>query len=83
MAHQDDGAWFAPRRRGYGAGLPIHPAGWGLLAGFIVVIGLAALLLPYSIIAYLVVVAAASAAFILISARKTRGGWRWRGGGKE
>ena len=37
MSERDDGAWFAPKRFGYGAGLPIAWQGWALLAGYIAV----------------------------------------------
>jgi hypothetical protein len=78
----DDDAWFAPKRNGYGSGLPIARQGWLALIGYVLLIALAGFLIPYSWIAYLVIVVAATAAFILLCARKTRGGWRWRRGGK-
>lgn len=34
----NDGAWFAPKRLGYGAGLPIAWQGWLLLGGHVAVI---------------------------------------------
>lgn len=34
----DDKAWFAPKRYGYGSGLPIAWQGWALLAGLIVLV---------------------------------------------
>lgn len=30
-----DGAWFAPKRYGYGTGLPIAWQGWTLLGGYL------------------------------------------------
>ena len=35
MADREDGAWFAPKRYGFGAGLPIAWQGWALLLGTI------------------------------------------------
>ena len=68
--------WFAARRFGYGAGVPIAWQGWAVLAAF--VLGLAAATtwlsggLRVGAITALVMVLAA------ISAPKTEGGWRWR-----
>lgn len=78
----DDDAWFAPKRYGYGSGLPIKRAGWYALAGYVAVMALGAFLLPYSPLAYAIIVAAATAAFVILCARKTRGGWHWRWGGR-
>lgn len=79
----DDGAWFAPKRFGYGAGLPITRAGWIVTIGYILLITGAAFLVPYSFIAFGVIVLAATAAFLVVTAQKTRGGWHWRWGGKD
>jgi hypothetical protein len=80
---QDDDAWFAPKRYGYGTGLPVSWQGWAILAGYVLLIAAAGFLIPYSRVAFIGIVAAATAAFILVCAQKTRGGWRWRWGGKD
>jgi hypothetical protein len=72
--------WFAPKRYGYGAGLPIAWQGWTVTIGFIVLLGLAAWLIRYSWIAHFSIVATLAMAFVIIAARSTRGGWRWRWG---
>lgn len=89
MLHKlfESGDWFAPKRYGYGAGLPIKWQGWVLIASFIgVIVGLKQLQqdlagregwLPE------VMMLAALVLFILIAARKTRGGWRWRWGERD
>ena len=46
MSERDDGAWFAPKRFGYGAGLPIAWQGWALLAGYIAAVSYTHLTLP-------------------------------------
>jgi hypothetical protein len=79
----DDDAWFAAKRYGYGSGLPIKRAGWYAMAGFLAVIALATFLLPYSLVAYAIIVGAATAAFLILTARKTRGGWHWRWGRRD
>lgn len=78
----DDDAWFAPKSYGYGSGLPIRRAGWYAMAGYVLTLAVAAFLLPYSVLAYAIIVAAATAAFLILCARKTRGGWRWRWRGR-
>jgi hypothetical protein len=78
----DGPEWFAPKRYGYGAGLPISWQGWAILAAFLaycfaVSVGTdkpgvtVALVLP------------AAVAFLTIVARTTRGGWRWRWGERD
>jgi hypothetical protein len=72
--------WFAPKRYGYGSGLPLSWQGWVLMIGFIaLVIGLAEHFaqrpsLLVGILAPLTIV------FMVICAKTTRGGWRWRWG---
>jgi len=83
MTREDEDAWFAPKRYGYGTGLPISRQGWAALTGYIALVALAGFLIPYSLLAYIIIVLAATAAFILLCARKTRGGWRWRWGKRD
>ena len=75
--------WFAPKRYGYGAGLPISVEGWALTLAFFVLVGLDTLLLKYSLVSFISILVIVSAAFIMISARTTRGGWRWRWGDED
>ena len=72
--------WFAPKRYGYGAGLPISWQGWALLIGYIVLLAAAGLLMHRTIVGYFSIVAMLTAVLIVIAARTTRGGWRWRWG---
>ena len=78
--NDDDGAWFAPKRYGYGSGLPIAWQGWALLGGYLVLL----LVLSASLDRYpgvgMALIVGATLAFIVIAARRTRGGWRWRWG---
>jgi hypothetical protein len=79
----DGPEWFAPKRYGYGAGLPISWQGWALTIGFVLFTMLLAVTLnarPAQLIATLIPL---SVAFIVISARTTRGGWRWRWGQRD
>ena len=72
--------WFAQKRYGYGAGLPIAWQGWALLAAFMAIVVAAGVSLEDKPLALAAVVMPALFLLILISARTTRGGWRWRWG---
>lgn len=79
----DSPEWFAPKRYGYGSGLPISWQGWVLSFAFGLTIFAASMIFTdrpailFAIIAPLLVV------FITICARTTRGGWRWRWGDRD
>jgi hypothetical protein len=74
------GEWFAPKRHGLGSGRPISWQGWvSLLVYLVVVIG-ATQLINRSPWAMGSVIVTATAIFIVIAAKTTRGGWRWRWG---
>jgi len=75
--------WFAPKRFGLGAGFPIAWQGWALLAGFLLLVGVALLIFGPDDPKALAIVIPAIAALALISALTTRGGWRWRWGEEE
>lgn len=81
------GAWFAPKRYGYGAGLPIAWQGWALVAAWIAALaGIG--LLDDSVhsgqrIAAIALCVVVTALFIAVAARRTRGGWKWRWGEKD
>lgn len=76
----DGPEWFAPKRYGYGAGLPISWQGWAVTIGFVVLIGLASLIARHSWIGFISALVMLTASFIVITARTTRGGWHWRWG---
>ena len=79
--------WFAPKRYGYGSGLPIAWQGWIVLLTYIVVCTGAAFAVPLifhglgtSLSATLAIVGVATVIVMIICATKTDGGWRWRWG---
>ncbi|UYH54708.1 hypothetical protein N6L26_11780 [Qipengyuania sp. SS22] len=84
MNERDDGAWFAPKSHGYGAGLPIAWQGWALLTGYLAVlllcVGLAAWNAEVGLAGAILLGSVATAALVYVAALKTRGGWRWRWG---
>ena len=77
----DDGPkWFAPKRYGYGAGLPISWQGWVVTITFVLITIAVATSIgerPYVLIPAILLPAIA---FIVIAMKTTRGGWRWRWG---
>ena len=85
MLHQvlEGGDWFAAKRYGYGAGLPIAWQGWALLAAYMGAMFGFALLAEQDwpgAASGIVGMVLLTVAFILIVHRRTRGGWRCRWG---
>lgn len=84
MTSDDGDAWFAPKRYGYGAGLPLTWQAWLLCLVYCTLVTLAAwLLLPRTMLGFVAVMLVATAAFLIVCHNKTRGGWRWRWGEKD
>lgn len=80
---RDDREWFAHKRYGYGAGLPTAWQGWAVTIAFVVLVALAGFVTGYSGFAFWSIVALLTTVFILICARTTKGGWRWRWGEED
>lgn len=84
MADSDDDAWFAAKRYGYGAGIPIAWQGWALLVAYIAALALMSrLLLPAHRSVWAIIFVALTIALIAIVAQHTRGGWHWRWGPRD
>jgi hypothetical protein len=79
----DGPEWFAPKRYGYGAGLPISWQGWAATLAYVAIVGLVAARFHDNFLGFLGLVIPMTAVFIFITARTTRGGWRWRWGGED
>jgi hypothetical protein len=79
----DGPEWFAPKRYGYGAGPPITWQGWAVTIGFVLVVIALSLAFKDRPPALVAAIVPPTAAFLLICARTTRGGWRWRWGEKD
>ena len=77
--------WFKPKRYGYGA-TPATWQGWAFTVGTVLAMVAVSLYLRltakslWALVALLMFDAAAVAAFVVVSYRKTDGGWRWRWG---
>lgn len=89
MLHKflEEGDWFAPRRYGYGAGRPIAWQGWALSLFYCLAVSGVALsaprLHPAQVPVAIAGIVALTALFVLIVAKRTRGGWRWRRGERD
>ena len=75
--------WFAPKRYGYGSGLPIAWQGWAVTIAYIAIVLIAIRFMPSRPIIILAVIVPATVTLMVITARTTRGGWRWRWGNSE
>lgn len=75
--------WFAPKRYGFGTGLPISWQGWALTLGFVALTIVLALAFAGRLLQLIATIVPLSTAFLVICARTTRGGWRWRWGDEE
>ena len=76
----DEDVWFEPKRFGYGSGLPVSWQGWAVLIGYIAAICVVRLLLPGHWLIHVVAILLLTAVLLVLCARHTRGGWRWRRG---
>ncbi len=79
----DEHEWFAPKRYGYGAGVPIRWQGWALCISYVLLCVCAALLFARELLVMVALLVPLTATLIVITARTTRGGWRWRWGDEE
>ena len=79
-----DGAWFAPKRYGYGAGWPLTWQGWGVLGLYVltlvILIIIARRSLPLAQAGIFLLIILATSLLMIIARKRTRGGWRWRWG---
>ena len=81
MDHRPE--WFAPQRYGYGAGWPTAWQGWAVLAAFIAAVVIAGLALEGRPGLQATIVVPALIGLWIVTARTTRGGWRWRWGERD
>jgi hypothetical protein len=80
----DDGPeWFSAKRFGYGSAMPCSWQGWLVLLMYFAIVFGSAVLFARKPMVLLSIVIPATIMFLLVAARTTRGGWRWRWGEKE
>jgi hypothetical protein len=78
MTERPPKAWFAPKRLGFGSGLPIAWQGWLVIGVYLAVVTLASLFL--GVVPKVAGIVIATALLVIICAKTTDGGWRWRDG---
>ena len=79
----DGPEWFAPKRYGYGAGPPISWQGWALTLAYVVIVALVGVTFHHHLAQFAALAIPVTVVFMVIAARTTRGGWRWRWGEKD
>jgi hypothetical protein len=79
----DGPEWFSAKRYGYGSGLPIAWQGWAVTSAFVALVIAMSLLLKNRPMQLIAVCVPLTMIFVLICARTTRGGWRWRWGDED
>lgn len=80
---EDGPEWFAPKRYGFGSGMPISWQGWAITIGFIAIAFATAIFFSTKPIVMFAILVPATATLVVITAKTTRGGWRWRWGDKD
>ena len=76
-------AWFSAKRYGFGSGLPISWQGWAVTILYLAVVLGSAILFDDRWRPLSATVIPATLMFMLVCARTTRGGWRWRWGNED
>jgi len=79
----DGPEWFAPKRYGMGASLPISWQGWLVVLAYTGLVLGAFFLFGERNPASFAVLIIATALLIVITSRTTKGGWRWRWGDRD
>jgi hypothetical protein len=80
----DGPEWFAPKRYGIGSGRPISWQGWALSTLFVgLVLGASLLLRREDRLTLIATIVTSTIVFLVIAAKTTRGGWRWRWGEED
>lgn len=86
MTHEER-PWFAPKRYGYGAGLPVAWEGWAVLCGYIAVAAFCGFIAEWDAAigrpAAAILLVPATIALFMVAKARTRGGWRWRWGERD
>ena len=75
--------WFASKRYGFGAGMPMAWQGWALTGLYVALIITVSILFGNQPLILLSIILPATVLLVLVAARTTRGGWRWRWGNDD
>jgi hypothetical protein len=79
----DGPEWFAPKRSGFGTGWPIAWQGWALTLAFVAIAVATSVKFSDNKLVLVAIMVPVTFTFIVILARTTKGGWRWRSGEEE
>lgn len=79
----DSHEWFAPKRYGIGAGLPLSWQGWLVTILFMATVLGTAYTFEDRPLVVLAIILPLVVAMLVVAARTTRGGWRWRRGERD
>jgi hypothetical protein len=79
----DSPEWFAAKRYGCGAGPPIAWQGWAITIAFVAVAIALGVEFKNQPVRFIAALAPFLVLFLVVCARTTRGGWRWRWGEKD
>ena len=79
----DGPEWFAPKRYGFGSGIPISWQGWAVTLLFAAVAVGVPFLVEGRLEQVIAIYVLMTTIFLVISAKTTRGGWRWRWGEED
>lgn len=74
--------WFSAKRYGYGTALPIAWQGWAVTAIYFLVVLAGAYFFARRPVIFLSILVPATVLYLVIAARTTKGGMRWRSGGE-
>ena len=78
----DGGDWFAPKRYGIGA-IPVTWQGWAITIGFVAALVALSFAFRGRLLQVIAGAIPLTLTFVVIAARTTRGGLRWRWGDEE
>ena len=79
----DGPEWFAPKRYGIGTAVPITWQGWAVTIGYLIVVVGVCLSLKDRLLEMIALLVPVTVLFMVISAKTTRGGWRWHWGDRD
>jgi hypothetical protein len=79
----DGPEWFAPKRYGLGSGRPITWQGWVVAVSFVAIVIVISLLFHNDKVRLVAALILPSVVFMVVTAKTTRGGWRWRWGEED
>ena len=78
----DGPEWFFAKRFGYGSAMPCSWQGWLVMAVYVAVCIGSALAFAGQPVILLSIIIPATIIILVVAARTTKGGWRWRWGNR-